>query len=329
MDCEQIWDLLSRYIDGEATSEEVATVEVHVSHCASCAHSLHFLRSTSKILAETPLVEPPPALQSAIFAATIYKPSLPERLVLLARRVFGPIPVRYAMMTAAGVATIVLWVVMQHPTEPIVSSPSSVPLRRIIVAEVPKMHPAIILPKSSSAPPSNRQASIRLHSPIRRVSLVKSTLLASVDRGSEGGLHTRKPTSPLLTPRKDASHPSLREQALDDKVKVPVVELNGDRGGSSPLPEERMIASSGPSFSPVKTTMPAEQANTPEVPPDTHNPHVVLTAASNVEILAGQIATLADLRRDLRRRAENRVADNLQPPRQDREIRIDVFRSSF
>lgn len=115
----------------------------------------------------------------------------------------------------------------------------------------------------------------------------------------------------------------------DFKAKGPATESNGERLDSMLLPEEKVMASNAPVLSPTKSAAPTEHADMPEAAPNTRNTPVVLTAASNVEILAGQVATLADLRRDLRRRAESRPTGGFQPMMRDREIRIDVIRSSF
>lgn len=143
-------------------------------------------------------------------------------------------------------------------------------------------------------------------------------------------LHVKKRVSPAVTPREVASSALPVTSSMPDfKAKVPATESNGERLDSSPHPEEKVMASSAPVLSPAKSASPPEHADMPEAAPNKQDTTVVLTAANNVEILAGQVATLADLRRDLRRRVENRTFMDYLPTTRPGEIRIDVIRSSF
>ncbi|HXG24902.1 MAG TPA: zf-HC2 domain-containing protein, partial [Chthonomonadales bacterium] len=134
MDCKLVWDLLSRYNDGEATSEEAAIVEAHVSVCASCARDLAFLRNMSAALAAIPRVEPPPALQNTILAATIYRPTRWEQVARAARHLFRPLPVRYGMVAAAGTAVALTLAVMRHPQDLFLPPTPHIALRPPVVA---------------------------------------------------------------------------------------------------------------------------------------------------------------------------------------------------
>lgn len=79
-DCEALWELLSAYADGLLELDDSLRVEKHVSACDACALDLRFMRETSVLLANTPEVAPPPGLQQAILAATIYRPTWQQRL---------------------------------------------------------------------------------------------------------------------------------------------------------------------------------------------------------------------------------------------------------
>jgi hypothetical protein len=107
-ECENLWDLLSAYADGMASPDESERVRFHVARCAGCAQDLHFMRETAEVLADTPLVPPPPGLRDAIFAATIHRPTWRQQAAQALGRVFAPAPVR--ALAAAGVVAAVIGV---------------------------------------------------------------------------------------------------------------------------------------------------------------------------------------------------------------------------
>lgn len=100
--CDRVWDLLSLYADGEASLSERDAVERHVSLCETCALDLQFMRETASVLAQAPVIAPPPGLKQAILAATIYRPSWQERV----RQTFANM--QPARLQAAGGALAVL-----------------------------------------------------------------------------------------------------------------------------------------------------------------------------------------------------------------------------
>src|SRR5690349_9186401 len=81
--CEQVWDALSAYADGEAGSSETALVEAHLRHCPDCSRELQLMRMTAVSMASVPEVEPPAYLRAAILAATVEKKSWLHRLGLI------------------------------------------------------------------------------------------------------------------------------------------------------------------------------------------------------------------------------------------------------
>lgn len=102
--CDAVWELLSVYADGEASSAEAQIVEEHVSKCKACGTDLQFLLETASVLSATKLVSPPPGLRQAILAATVYKPTWQERL----RSAFAaglPMP---RVQLAGGAAVVIL-----------------------------------------------------------------------------------------------------------------------------------------------------------------------------------------------------------------------------
>src|SRR5206468_942693 len=80
MQCDEIWDLLSPYADGEASAHESAIVVAHVGECSACATNLQFLQSTAVALSQVPEVSPPAYLREAILGATVRRPHWSGRL---------------------------------------------------------------------------------------------------------------------------------------------------------------------------------------------------------------------------------------------------------
>ena len=79
MQCQDVWDLLSAYADGETNAHETEVVEAHIAVCSDCARDLQFMQGAHEALQAIPEVEPPVTLRSAILAATVNRPSLTER----------------------------------------------------------------------------------------------------------------------------------------------------------------------------------------------------------------------------------------------------------
>ncbi|AQS59696.1 zf-HC2 domain-containing protein [Desulforamulus ferrireducens] len=59
MRCQDIMELLSPYLDGAVTAEELEAVRVHVACCPRCSAELEELRACIGMLKELPLVAPP------------------------------------------------------------------------------------------------------------------------------------------------------------------------------------------------------------------------------------------------------------------------------
>src|SRR5579871_1774569 len=77
-----LWELLSVYADGEATSEETERVEALLRSDPAYAREFDFLRLTSVSARSYVEVDPPAALRDAIFAATIRKQTFATRMAL-------------------------------------------------------------------------------------------------------------------------------------------------------------------------------------------------------------------------------------------------------
>lgn len=79
MNCEQVEERLSAYLDDMLTLEERQEIAIHLQACRSCVALLDELRQNDLLLAQLPRVSPRPALQARLFSA-------PEMLVLVGSR---------------------------------------------------------------------------------------------------------------------------------------------------------------------------------------------------------------------------------------------------
>src|SRR6266480_2453646 len=113
MQCDEIWDLLSPYADGEASPNEAVAVDAHVAECAACAADLRFLQSTSAALSGMPEVEPPAYLREAILGATVFRPRWSDRLAG-ALQVWSGRRTGLGLAGAAAVVLLICLFAMRH-----------------------------------------------------------------------------------------------------------------------------------------------------------------------------------------------------------------------
>jgi len=72
MNCEQVEELLSAYLDNALAPEERADVAAHLQQCRQCSDILADFRRFDMILKQLPRVSPSPALRDRIFASPEY-----------------------------------------------------------------------------------------------------------------------------------------------------------------------------------------------------------------------------------------------------------------
>lgn len=82
--CQECRELISAFIDGEATAEENSRLRQHLATCADCRATLDAYRGIGGTLRTLPSVHPPYHLTESIFAQTI--DSEPRRLFLITSR---------------------------------------------------------------------------------------------------------------------------------------------------------------------------------------------------------------------------------------------------
>jgi len=100
MDCRDIKELLSAYIDGALSTEERARVEEHLKTCKECSESLTALKEAVSQIKSLKEVEPPPLLARRIMKAIKKEARYPLRI---------RIPLQAAAMIAIAFTSIYLY----------------------------------------------------------------------------------------------------------------------------------------------------------------------------------------------------------------------------
>ena len=113
MDCAQIKNLLSPYIEGELDAERKTLLERHLSSCSACAKELAGLKETLAALKKTPEVQPPPYFVQAVRARLEKKPAFSEFL----RKLFVPFHIKVPLQAITVTATVILLVVLVQKSE--------------------------------------------------------------------------------------------------------------------------------------------------------------------------------------------------------------------
>jgi len=323
MQCDKVWDLLSVYADGEASPQEAAIVEAHVAVCPDCARDLQFMQGTQEVLRDVPEVEPPAMLRSAILAATVNRPSLPERLAIGVRKTLAPAPVRYGALAAAGAAAALTAVMLHEGGGPV----QNIPLNPPIVASTP-------------AKPGNAPA---FGAGTPDVDLIDVYEPATPQQARTVAQH-RSGSRPVLRVAQRPEAPAKRTQAGSaarsrDKATVTAAvptetpgsdDLMNNNGAPAvasapkvvdPEPVTRLVASSAGAE--------MDEADASASRPGSAGSARIVLAASAVSLDPQQVATLADLRRSLSHGETSNAASLIPTRPHDKQIRVDVIRSSF
>jgi len=315
MECDKVWDLLSVYADGEATPHEAAMVEGHVAVCPNCARDLKFMQGTHQVLQDVPEVEPPATLRTAILAATVYRPNFGQRLVTAVRKTLTPAPVRYGALAAAGAAAALTALVLRNgenvpvapnATPPVVATAPTTPSVPAMAAE-----PDVDLLDAYEPPAVAASREIHQRRPRRQ-----PIALASVALPRSRPAHPK--TTAALRNTAHSSRDASEEGVPED---LPQASAPTDINVTQPDPEPvtRLVAGapSEPSYEPSAEAVSGAARST----------RIVLTASA-MALDPQQVATLADLRKNLSR-GENEDRAALAKLTRDKQIRLDVLRGSF
>jgi hypothetical protein len=326
MSCDEVWDLLSVYADGEATPDETAMVENHIAVCADCARDLKFMQSTAIVLQEAPEVEPPADLREAIFAATINRPTLQERFAAAVRRTLSPVSVRYGAVATAGAAAALAVFIYTHPSEPLSNPVEYRPIQPPVVADRPAVTPpAPVLPHTTLPMVPNRAAL----NPTENAAHVAPVRLSSTGSRSR---HSMTLASKLNnTPqKKTAATTRSARNSPDFKTKVATTPAEETFSPIDTVPVTPDPQPEPPTMiTEAHETKPEPPIPMPKVPAPAGSTSRIIVAGSNT-INTGQIASLADLRRTLRSQSTQLSYDpSAKTGGKDREIRVDFIKGRF
>lgn len=178
MNCEQVEERLSAYLDNMLAPDERRALTIHLQGCPRCMMLLAELRQNDILLAQLPRVGPSPALHERIFSAPEFVElarMFPDRLAL---------PVE-ALRTRTRVQS-----VREHP-----AYPAPFPLQDRLAPSAPAVH---VLPAPEPAPlrasPSSRPARKQARFPLLKWVLA-AALMAALCTAALLGLSFHQPVS--------------------------------------------------------------------------------------------------------------------------------------
>ncbi len=314
MTCDTSWRMMSDFSDGQLPREQAALLEGHLAECGACAEDFEFMQLTQAALADLEEVAPPQGMREAILAATSHQPARSAPM-----RSKRPAYLRYFGIAAAGAgaATVLLFM------RPAARGPEA-PVRTAQVA--PQANPA---PFTEPSAPS-----FQPDSPLHELTPPARAHVADLASAT-----ARPPMAPpIATPAAGKILVSVgaptRAVASQYKAKTGVRPVESDLVFELPdaMLEPEMMMMMAETGMPVVTMNPETIAKIEPAVSGTVGAgptHIVLTATS-AGMDAGHYASLADLKRALRKQA---VADanskSIVESVKLKQIRLDVFKGSF
>jgi hypothetical protein len=115
MECKDIQERLSAYIDGVASSKEKTLIDKHLKSCQKCSKSFSELKKTVEHLKKLEEMEPPSWLAQRIMAK-IEKEAEPQKGIL--QRLFYPLHIKLPIETIAAIFIAVTAVYLYKAIEP-------------------------------------------------------------------------------------------------------------------------------------------------------------------------------------------------------------------
>src|SRR5512142_3331085 len=109
MKCDEIKEILSGYVDGEARGDEARLAEGHLAACPACRDLLRRMKVVGAGVGRTE-AEVPPGFRDAVFARMEREGLLPRRHRL------GAFPIRWLAIPAAAAAALALFVRLRRET---------------------------------------------------------------------------------------------------------------------------------------------------------------------------------------------------------------------
>jgi hypothetical protein len=117
MDCSDINEKLSAYIDNELSAEERAAVGKHIKTCSRCGPAFEELKKTIAHTRNIEEVEPPPWLTNKIMAQVREEAGQEKGIV---RKLFYPLRIKIPIQAAATLAVCVFAFIVFKSIEPVV-----------------------------------------------------------------------------------------------------------------------------------------------------------------------------------------------------------------
>ncbi len=328
MKCDDMWDLLSVWSDGEASSEEARIVEEHLRSCEHCRAEASFLKGSGLILSQMPEVEPPLELHRLILDATVNRPTLIGRLRAAWQSLPVPMPMRAMGLVAASLLLASVIALNHHQPQPS-GNPVIAQLAPLSV-NLPGLPPALNKKENSIVS--------ALPSPIVGVA-VKSP--RSVTKRSFEGKRLAPKMSFTWAPREETNRrkPS-QEIRLSHIGGASMSEMRMKAPSSDDIASASIATAPTTSVVPSTVTKPSVSVSTTvtnitppvaTVPPtpqvDREPVHIVLASMPSA-VNPEQMATLSNLKNSLRQQnSEWSVPASVRTD--NHEIRVDLLKSNF
>jgi hypothetical protein len=152
MECHDIREKLSAYVEGLVSSEEKLLIEEHLKVCQHCSESLADLKETLEYVQNLEEVEPPPWLTGKVMA-TVRSEAEQKRGIL--QRLFYPLHVKVPIEAFAAIFLVITTVYIYKTMQPemkLVKAPSEEVRLRELSEEAEKEIPAVKYAEPSKTP---------------------------------------------------------------------------------------------------------------------------------------------------------------------------------
>lgn len=321
MKCDSIWELLSVYADAETTPQEAMMVESHIAECSECARDLEFMKSASMNLSALDEVEPPINLRESILSATINRPTILEQMRDAISRTFVFTPVRVAGLGAAAVITVIALGMHQQGTNPAAYHPlksGSVAAGTFNVAV-----PDIKLPVKSVENIDRKHVAVKLNVPAKMV--IASSRISSSTVNPNASL-SWVPKAESVRRTGEAVYAGARIAASSDmRFATPSsVDTNiGSRNDVTPS----LAAAPEPNLPATHTAVMPTVVSVPSAAQVTGKRTILNAGPSHAN--PDQVATLGELKHSLRSKESEWETPTAMRNLKNREIGVDVVRSSW
>lgn len=148
MKCEEIKEILSSYIDGEARDDERRLVEEHLAACAGCRDLARRMRIVAAGIEKTEGVVPPD-FRETVFARMEREGLLPRRRSLFAYSI------RWAAVPLTAAAVLALFLLTSRDAGKVGAPPAAVP-QQAMNGRVPRAQEAQERPRVAQPAPDAR-----------------------------------------------------------------------------------------------------------------------------------------------------------------------------